>query len=196
MVDSALFARVYPGQAAQCKAVRAAVHAILPSCPVVDDAVLAASELAANACQHSRSGLPGGYFTLTSRVRYLEALEMFSADQLMAGAGKPAKETAAQRAEKIVRDELDSRGGAMFQADLLRAIASQGLSEQAFRTGRALAGVTGSMVIGRKSTYAWHYEGMTPAQVAEATDPRLMAAPEPAAVDHAALITRLNEHLA
>jgi hypothetical protein len=128
----------------------------------------------------------------TSRVRYLEALEMFSADQLMAGAGKPPKETAAQRAEKIVRDELDSHGGAMIQADLLRAIASQGLSEQAFRTGRALAGVTGSMVIGRKSTYAWHYEGMNPAQVAEATDPRLAAAQEPAAADTE--MTR-NQHL-
>jgi hypothetical protein len=96
---------------------------------------------------------------------------MFSADQRMAGESSRQRKTVAQHAEKIIREELDSRGAAMIQADLLRAVASQGLSMQAFRTGRALAAVIGSMVIGRKSTYAWHYEGMTPAQVAEATDP-------------------------
>jgi len=39
--------------------------------------------------------------------------------------------------------------------------------------GRAAAGVTGSMVVGRKSTYALRYQGMTRTQVAEALDPRL-----------------------
>jgi len=61
------FVRVYPGQAAQCRSVRAATRAILPSCPIADDVIVIASELAANACLHSRSGLPGGCFTLDVR---------------------------------------------------------------------------------------------------------------------------------
>jgi hypothetical protein len=60
-----MFTRVYPGHASQCQRVRAVVRAVLLSCPVAEEAALAASELAANACRHSRSSLPGGCFTLT-----------------------------------------------------------------------------------------------------------------------------------
>jgi hypothetical protein len=41
---------------------------ILDDCPRADDAILCASELAANAAQHSRSRLPGGTFTVRATV--------------------------------------------------------------------------------------------------------------------------------
>jgi hypothetical protein len=56
--------RILPGLPESARAVRSFVAACLPGCPVADDAVLCADELAANAVQHSRSGLPGGMFTV------------------------------------------------------------------------------------------------------------------------------------
>lgn len=54
----------YPGSADQVRAVRADVRAVLRDCPAVDDVILCASELAANAALHSRSRLPGATFTI------------------------------------------------------------------------------------------------------------------------------------
>ena len=45
----------YPGRADQVRDVRRAVASYLAGCPAADDAVLIASELAANAILHSRS---------------------------------------------------------------------------------------------------------------------------------------------
>ncbi len=45
----------YPGRADQVRHVRRAVARHLAGCPIADDAVLIASELAANAILHSRS---------------------------------------------------------------------------------------------------------------------------------------------
>jgi serine/threonine-protein kinase RsbW len=58
----------YPGRAEQVSAVRAGLAGLLGGCPGADDAILCASELAANAIRHSRSGLPGGHFTVHSAV--------------------------------------------------------------------------------------------------------------------------------
>ena len=54
----------FPGTAGQLQRVRAAVRCLLGNCPVAADAVLLISELAANACQHSDSRLPGGHFAI------------------------------------------------------------------------------------------------------------------------------------
>jgi serine/threonine-protein kinase RsbW len=54
----------YPGGTEHIRAVRAGLRAILDDCPRADDAILCASELAANAAQHSRSRLSGGTFTV------------------------------------------------------------------------------------------------------------------------------------
>ena len=54
----------YPGGTEQIRAVRADLRAVLEDCPRTDDVILCASELAANAAQHSRSRLPGGTFTV------------------------------------------------------------------------------------------------------------------------------------
>ncbi len=55
--------RTYPGREEQVRHVRAALRPLLGDCPVADDAVLAMSELAANAVRHSASREPGGTFT-------------------------------------------------------------------------------------------------------------------------------------
>jgi len=58
----------YPGATEHIRAVRADLRAILNDCPRADDVILCASELAANAAQHSRSRLPGGTFTVRAFV--------------------------------------------------------------------------------------------------------------------------------
>ena len=60
--------RCYPGQASQVRQVRAFLARMLEGCPAASDAVLLADELAANAVQHSRSGRPGGIFTVTAHI--------------------------------------------------------------------------------------------------------------------------------
>jgi serine/threonine-protein kinase RsbW len=59
----------YPGRADQVRLVRADLRAVLAGCPLADDVILCASELAANAVLHSRSRLPGGNFTVRAAVR-------------------------------------------------------------------------------------------------------------------------------
>src|SRR5215469_1178239 len=58
----------YPGGTEHIRAVRADLRAVLGDCPQADDVILCASELAANAAQHSRSRLPGGTFTVRATV--------------------------------------------------------------------------------------------------------------------------------
>jgi serine/threonine-protein kinase RsbW len=58
----------YPGDTEQIRAVRADLRAVLEDCPRTDDVILCASELAANAAQHSRSRLPGGTFTVRAVI--------------------------------------------------------------------------------------------------------------------------------
>jgi serine/threonine-protein kinase RsbW len=59
---------MYSGSADQVRAVRAELRAALRGCPVSDDVILCASELAANAILHSHSCLPGGTFTVRAII--------------------------------------------------------------------------------------------------------------------------------
>jgi anti-sigma regulatory factor (Ser/Thr protein kinase) len=63
------FERSYPGTAEQVREVRADLTAVVKDCPFADDFVLLASELSANAVVHSRSGQPGGAFTVRAEIR-------------------------------------------------------------------------------------------------------------------------------
>jgi anti-sigma regulatory factor (Ser/Thr protein kinase) len=54
----------YPGTVEHIRTVRADLRPLLADCPVADDVILCASELAANAALHSNSRLPGGTFTV------------------------------------------------------------------------------------------------------------------------------------
>jgi anti-sigma regulatory factor (Ser/Thr protein kinase) len=58
----------YPATPDQIGAVRADLRALLDGCPMADDVLLCASELATNAISHSDSGLPGGTFTVRGKV--------------------------------------------------------------------------------------------------------------------------------
>lgn len=58
----------YPGRAERVRAVRADLRLLLAGCPVADDVIQCATELAANAVLHSQSGLPGGTFTVRTEI--------------------------------------------------------------------------------------------------------------------------------
>jgi anti-sigma regulatory factor (Ser/Thr protein kinase) len=62
------YARSYPGRKDQLRQVRAFLREVLAGLPRADDAVTLASEFSANACLHSRSGAPGGVFTVRAEV--------------------------------------------------------------------------------------------------------------------------------
>ena len=57
-----------PGGTEHIRAVRADLRAVLDDCSRADDVILCASELAANAAQHSRSCLPGGTFIVRAII--------------------------------------------------------------------------------------------------------------------------------
>lgn len=56
--------RSFPGRADQAAVVRAFLIGELSGCPVAEDVVLMADELACNAIRHSRSREPGGLFVV------------------------------------------------------------------------------------------------------------------------------------
>ncbi|HEY7145336.1 MAG TPA: hypothetical protein VH637_13915 [Streptosporangiaceae bacterium] len=60
--------RVYPGRPDQIARVREDLSELLDDCPVEDDLILCASELATNAVRHSRSGLRHATFALRAEV--------------------------------------------------------------------------------------------------------------------------------
>lgn len=76
-----LFERTYLGEADQPRCLRADLAAFAAGCPAVDDLVLLASELSANAVQHSRSGKPDGEFTVRARIRSGEYVWLEVEDQ-------------------------------------------------------------------------------------------------------------------
>jgi serine/threonine-protein kinase RsbW len=57
-------AATYPGKPESIRRVRADLRRVLDGCPVADEAILCASELAANAALHSESRKPGASFTV------------------------------------------------------------------------------------------------------------------------------------
>jgi serine/threonine-protein kinase RsbW len=60
--------RVFEGRADQIREARTFLAAVLNGHPAVDDAVMCLSELASNAILHSRSGRPGGHFTVHTEI--------------------------------------------------------------------------------------------------------------------------------
>jgi len=71
--------QVFPGDAGQVREARRFLAGVLDGCPAADDALLCVSELATNAVLHSRSGLPGGCFTVRATAR--EGASLFPAQR-------------------------------------------------------------------------------------------------------------------
>jgi anti-sigma regulatory factor (Ser/Thr protein kinase) len=63
--------RVFPGEASQLAALRQWLAALLPACPARDDLAVVATELGANAIQHTASGRGGRFAVQVSRDRAL-----------------------------------------------------------------------------------------------------------------------------
>ena len=62
------WSKVFPGTPEQVGKARRFLAAILEGRSAADDAALCLSELASNACLHSRSGKPGGQFTVRAEL--------------------------------------------------------------------------------------------------------------------------------
>lgn len=69
ITQAAVIQRSYPGTPDQAAAVRADISPLVSGYPLTDDILLCASELAANAIQHSRSRRPGHRFTVRAEIR-------------------------------------------------------------------------------------------------------------------------------
>ena len=78
---STTFEHAYPGAVSQARCVRSDLAAVTAECPVADDVILLASELSANAVVHSRSGWPGGQFTVRAYLRPTEYVWVEIVDQ-------------------------------------------------------------------------------------------------------------------
>jgi len=61
-------ARAYPGTAEQIRAVRAHLRVLTDGCPLAEELILCASELATNAVLYSNSRLPGATFTVRAEI--------------------------------------------------------------------------------------------------------------------------------
>jgi serine/threonine-protein kinase RsbW len=66
--EAITFESAYPGTPDQAKHVRADLAKVAGDCPVLDELVLLASELATNAILHSRSGHPTRRFTVRATL--------------------------------------------------------------------------------------------------------------------------------
>jgi serine/threonine-protein kinase RsbW len=61
------WSQTFPGTPAQVREARQFLAALVADSPAGQNALLCLSELATNAIVHSRSGRPGGYFTVRAR---------------------------------------------------------------------------------------------------------------------------------
>jgi hypothetical protein len=66
--EAITFERSYPGTVFFVRRVRTDLASLADGFPLADDLILLASELSANAVVHSRSGEPGGEFTVRAKL--------------------------------------------------------------------------------------------------------------------------------
>lgn len=107
MTDSSTsgsWSRTFPGTPEQVRGVRAFLAGLLDDDPAASDAVLCLSELSANAVQHSRSGEPGGTFTVRVAFAARGAFLVAVADRGGAWLPRSGPDLAGGRGLLIVRE--------------------------------------------------------------------------------------------
>ncbi|TYK43556.1 ATP-binding protein [Actinomadura decatromicini] len=62
--DAQRWLRAFPGEPVQASAARRFTATLLAGCPHLDEVLLAVDELVVNALRHTKSGQPGGTFTV------------------------------------------------------------------------------------------------------------------------------------
>jgi serine/threonine-protein kinase RsbW len=75
-----VFLRSYPGLPGAVGQARRDVAKVLGGCPAAQTLILLLSEVATNAVRHSRSGVPGGHFTVLADMRRGEYVKVTVAD--------------------------------------------------------------------------------------------------------------------
>ena len=138
--------RTFPGRTDQARLVRRFVAFLLDGCRCADDAVQAVAELAGNAVIHTRSGRPGGLFTVEVR-RWDNGLAVSVTDQ---GGPVPGRHTADGDSadDRDGGDDLAENGrGLPIVADLATTVTWTGDA----RRGRTITAVFASRTNGRSS---------------------------------------------
>ena len=114
--------RSFPGEPSQVSQARSWIAGLLPACGPLDDLLVVASELATNAVAHTRSGQPGGLFTIdvtwtpgTARVVVGDQ----GSTEVPASAAAPADQVACQESGRglLLVDALSASWGIAGDAD-------------------------------------------------------------------------------
>ncbi|TDE22759.1 ATP-binding protein [Actinomadura sp. 6K520] len=94
--DAQRWRRAFPGELDQACAARRFTAALLAGCPELDEVLLAVDELVVNALRHTKSGQPGGTFTVEI-TRWDGAVAICVGDE--GGPSEPVVADAAEDAE-------------------------------------------------------------------------------------------------
>ncbi|MEU8802285.1 ATP-binding protein [Spirillospora sp. NPDC048819] len=116
--------RAFPGEPDQARAARRFIAALLPGCPELDEVLLAVDELVVNALRHTKSGQPGGTFTVEI-TRWEGAITVAVTDE--GAPSEPAVADAADDAESgrgLRTVSLLASGWGLFGNDRSRTVAA------------------------------------------------------------------------
>jgi serine/threonine-protein kinase RsbW len=78
--EQQIISRSYPGLRDQVGKARTDLAEILDSCPAADSAVQCLSEVATNTVVHSKTGKPGGHFTVQVDLRHVDYVRVSVTD--------------------------------------------------------------------------------------------------------------------
>lgn len=116
--------RSFPGEPEQAAAVRRFTAMLLAGCPALDDVLLTVDELVVNALRHTKSGQPGGTFTVEI-ARWDGSVAVAVADE--GAPSEPAVSDAADDAESgrgLRTVSLLAAGWGWFGNDRSRTVAA------------------------------------------------------------------------
>jgi anti-sigma regulatory factor (Ser/Thr protein kinase) len=108
-------ARTFAGSPEEIRNVRHFVRQLIEGCPVVDDVILLASELAANAVRHTASGVDGTFCVLIQAANGWVRVEVHDLGSVTAPAvrrsGSPGESGAGLAVVEAIADRWGFHGG-------------------------------------------------------------------------------------